>query len=338
VTGDRHAIGHRGVRVSPLGFGGAPIGNLYAPVAEADAQAALQEALERGIRYFDTAPFYGHGLSETRMGRALAGRPRDSFVVSTKVGRLITRDESRCDALNDGFAVQGTRAVFDYSRGGVQRSFEASLRRLGVDYVDILLLHDIGRLTHGDRHSELLRQALDEALPAMAALRDSGAVRAIGIGVNEQAVCLQVLPHFALDCIMLAGRYTVLEQHDSVEIMAQAAARGIRVLIAGAYNSGLLGPAGAPGATYNYAPVDAATLERARRIYAQCAVEGVDVGAAALQFPLAHPAVACVVAGQKSVQQVTSAVLRMATPIPARLWERLKHAGLLHAGAVVPGA
>jgi D-threo-aldose 1-dehydrogenase len=338
VTGDRHAIGHRGVRVSPLGFGGAPIGNLYVSVTEADAQAALQQALERGIRYFDTAPFYGHGLSEMRMGRSLSGRPRDSFVVSTKVGRLITRDESRRDALNDAFAVQGTRAVFDYSCGGVQRSFEASLRRLGVDYVDILFLHDIGRLTHGERHSEVLRQALDQALPTMVALRDSGAVRAIGIAVNEQSVCLEVLPHFALDCIMLAGRYTLLEQQDSVEIMAQAEARGIRVLIAGAYNSGLLGPAGAPGTTYNYAPVDAATLERARRIYALCALEGVDVGAAALQFPLAHPAVACVVAGQKSVQEVSSAVQRMATPIPARLWQRLKHAGLLHAGAVVPGA
>jgi D-threo-aldose 1-dehydrogenase len=338
VSGDRYAIGQRGVRVSPLGFGGAPIGNLYAPVTEADAQAALQEALERGIRYFDTAPFYGHGLSETRVGRALAGRPRDSFVVSTKVGRLITRDESRCDGLNDGFAVQGTRAVFDYTRGGVQRSFEASLRRLGVEYVDILFLHDIGRLTHGDRHPERLRQALDEALPAMAALRDSGAVRAIGIGVNEQAVCLEVLPNFALDCIMLAGRYTLLEQQDSVEIMAQAEARGIRVLIAGPYNSGLLGPAGAPGTAYNYAPVDAATLERARRIYAQCALEGVDVGAAALQFPLAHPAVACVVAGQKSMQEVSSAVQRMATPIPARLWDRLKQAGLLYPGAMVPGA
>lgn len=338
MTGDRHAIGHRGVRVSPLGFGGAPIGNLYASVTEADAQAALQQALERGIRHFDTAPFYGHGLSEMRIGRSLAGRPRDSFVVSTKVGRLITRDESRREPLNDAFAVQGTRAVFDYSRAGVQRSFEASLRRLGVDYVDILFLHDIGRLIHGDRHSEVLRQALDEALPAMAALRDSGAVRAIGIGVNEQSVCLEVLPHFALDCIMLAGRYTLLEQQDSLEIMAQAEARGIRVLIAGAYNSGLLGPAGAPGTTYNYAPVDAATLERARRIYAQCALEGVDVGAAALQFPLAHPAVACVVAGQKSAQEVSSAVQRMATPIPARLWQRLKHAGLLHAGAVVPGA
>lgn len=338
MTGDRHTIGRREVRVSPLGFGGAPIGNLYAPVAEADAQAALHEALERGIRYFDTAPFYGHGLSEKRMGGALAGRPRDAFVISTKVGRRIERDGLLEYAFDDVFAVRGSRAVFDYSRDGVQRSFEASLRRLGVAYVDILFLHDIGRLTHGERHTEVLRQALDETLPAMATLRDSGAVGAIGIGVNEQAVCLEVLPRFDLDCIMLAGRYTLLEQRDSAEIMALAYGRGVRVMIAGAYNSGLLGPAGGPGATYNYAPVDAATLERARGIYAECASEGVDVGAAALQFPLAHPAVACVVAGQRTVQEVISAVTRVSTPIPTRLWERLKRAGLIDADAVVPAA
>jgi D-threo-aldose 1-dehydrogenase len=325
------------VRVSSLGYGGAPIGNLYTSVAEDDAQAALHGALKRGIRYFDTAPFYGHGLSEERMGRVLAGRPRDAFVVSTKVGRRIEQDERRQHTGDDGFAVRGSRAVFDYSREGVQRSFEASLRRLGVAYVDILLLHDIGRETHKDRHAEVLKQALDEALPAMAALRDSGAVGALGIGVNEQAVCLEVLPRFDLDCIMLAGRYTLLEQQDSFEVMAQAQARGVRILIAGAYNSGLLGPANGPGASYNYAPVDAPMLERARRIYAQCALEGIDVGAAALQFPLAHPAVACVVAGQRTVQEVISAVTRMATPIPAHLWARLKDAGLIDAGAVVPG-
>jgi D-threo-aldose 1-dehydrogenase len=336
--GDRHTIGRRGVRVSPLGFGGAPIGNLYTPVSEADAQAALHGALARGIRYFDTAPFYGHGLSEERMGRALAGSPRDAFVVSTKVGRCIERDELREGTVNDVYAVRGSRAVFDYSRDGVQRSFEASLQRLGVAYIDILFLHDIGRLTHHDRHTEVLRQALDEALPAMAALRDSGAVGAIGIGVNEQAVCLEVLPRFDLDCIMLAGRYTLLEQQDSSEVMALAQARDVRVLIAGPYNSGLLGPANSPGASYNYAPVDAPTLERARKIYAQCAAEGIDVGAAALQFPLAHPAVACVVAGQRSAQEVISAVTRMTTPIPARLWDRLKCAGLIDAGAVVPAA
>ena len=335
---DRYTIGRRGIHVSPLGFGGAPIGNLYAPVAEADVQAALHGALERGIRYFDTAPFYGHGLSEERIGRALAGSPRDAFVVSTKVGRRIERDELREGMLNDVYAVRGSRAVFDYSRDGVQRSFEASLQRLGVAYIDILFLHDIGRLTHGDRHREVLKQALDESLPAMAVLRDSGAVGAIGIAVNEQAVCLEVLPRFDLDYIMLAGRYTLLEQQDSSEVMAEAKARGVRVLIAGPYNSGLLGPANGPGATYNYAPVDAPTLERARRIYAQCAAEGVDVGAAALQFPLAHPAVACVVAGLRTVEEVTIAVTRMTTPIPARLWERLKYAGVVDPGAAVPAA
>lgn len=327
------------MRVSSLGFGGAPIGNLYAPVAETDAQAALVEALDRGIRYFDTAPFYGYGLSEERMGRALAGRPRDAFVISTKVGRRIERDE-RCEHTrnDDVYAVQGNRAVFDYSRDGVQRSFEASLQRLGVTYIDILLLHDIGELTHGLRHTEVLRQALDEALPAMAALRDAGAVGAIGIGVNEQAVCLEVLPHFDLDCIMLAGRYTLLEQQNSSEVMRQAQARGVRILIAGPYNSGLLASANGPGTNYNYAPVDASMLERARRIYAECAAEGVDVGAAALQFPLAHPAVACVVAGQRTAQELLSAVTRMTTPIPACLWKRLRSSGLMSASAVLPTA
>jgi D-threo-aldose 1-dehydrogenase len=338
ATEQRPAIGSREMRVSALGFGGAPLGNLYAPVAEADTQAAIQEALARGIRYFDTAPFYGHGLSEERMGRALAGSPRDSFVISTKVGRRIARDPSVSQAMNDAFAVGGSRAIFDYSRDGVRRSFEASLRRLGLDYIDILLLHDIGRLTHGDRHGEVLKQALDEALPAMTALRDSGTVRAIGIGVNEQAACLEVLAHFRLDCIMLAGRYTLFEQKDSAEIMAHAAANRIAILVAAPYNSGLLAGAGGPGATYNYAPADAATLERARSIYAQCAQEGIEVGAAALQFPLGHPAVATVVAGLRSRDEVTSAVSRMTTPIPARLWERLKRAGLIAPDVAVPGA
>ena len=329
------AIGRHRVSVSPLGFGGAPIGNLYAPVSEADARAAIDEALTRGIRYFDTAPFYGHGLSEERMGRVLAGHPRTSFVVSTKVGRLISGDDSR-RGMADGFAVQGSRAVFDYSRDGVQRSFEASLERLRVDYVDILYLHDIGRMTHGERHPEVLRMALDEALPTMAALRDSGAVGAIGLGVNEQDVCLEVLPRFDLDCIMLAGRYTLLEQRHAAELMRQAQDRDIRMVVAGPYNSGLLANATGPGETYNYAPVDESTREQARRIYEDCAAEEVDVGAAALQFPLAHPAVACVVAGMRNSSEVASAVQRMEARIPAALWQRLRHHGLVDAGAVLP--
>jgi D-threo-aldose 1-dehydrogenase len=339
VVLERHTIGSN-VRVSPLGFGGAPIGNLYTQVSEDDALGALEAAFEQGIRYFDTAPFYGHGLSEERMGRVFAGRPRDRFVVSTKVGRLVSREPSRRDtrARGDAFAVEGSRAVFDYSRDGVQRSFEASLKRLGVTRIDILFLHDVGRLTHGERHAEVLRLALEEALPAMAQLRATGAVGALGIGVNEQEVCLEVMPRFDLDCVMLAGRYTLLEQRNSAELMAGAQARSVRVLVAGAYNSGLLGPASAPGATYDYTPVDGVTLERARSLYAQCALEGVDLGAAALQFPLAHSAVAGVVAGQRTREEVLSAVARMKMPIPGRLWERLKRAGLLSADAIVPGA
>lgn len=335
MSSHTHATASHRVSVSPLGFGGAPIGNLYAPVSEEDAQLALHEALEHGIRYFDTAPFYGHGLSEERIGRALAGRARASFVISTKVGRLISSDDSPRE-MPDGFAVRGTRAAFDYSRAGVQRSFEASLERLGVDQIDILYLHDIGRLTHGERHPEVLRIALDEALPAMAALRESGAIRAIGLGVNEQEVCLEVLSRFDLDCIMLAGRYTLLEQRNALELMRQAQTRGVRILVASPYNSGLLaGPVG-PGETYNYAPVDEPTREHARRIYAECAAERVDVGAAALQFPLAHPAVAGVVAGQRNAAEVSSAVKRMRTHIPATLWERLRRRGLIDEEAVLP--
>jgi D-threo-aldose 1-dehydrogenase len=326
-----------GVQVSPLGFGGAPIGNLYEKVTEEEAQGALAAALDQGIRYFDTAPFYGHGLSEERMGRALAGRPRDSYVLSTKVGRLVSREPSDSRAVGDQFAVEGTRAVFDYSRDGVQRSFETSLQRLGVTRIDILFLHDIGTLTHGARHGEVLRLALEEALPAMARLRESGAVNAIGVGVNEQDVVLEVLPRFPLDCVMLAGRYTLLEQQHSAELMAYAQAHHVKVLVAGAYNSGLLGPPNAPGATYNYGPVDAVTLERARSLYAECAHEGVDVGAAALQFPLAHPAVAGVVAGLRSRDEVLSAAARVHAQLPATLWDRLMRSGLLPDSAYVPG-
>jgi D-threo-aldose 1-dehydrogenase len=327
-----------GLQVSPLGFGGAPIGNLYEKVPEEEAQAALAAALDQGgIGYFDTAPFYGHGLSEERMGRAFSARPRDSYVVSTKVGRLVSRGLSGSRAAGDQFAVEGTRAVFDYSRDGVQRSFEASLQRLGVSRIDILFLHDIGRLTHGARHPEVLRLALDEALPEMARLRESGAVKAIGIGVNEQEVVLEVLPRFPLDCVMLAGRYTLLEQQHSAELMAYAQAHGVKVLVAGVYNSGLLGPSSAPGATYDYGPVDATTLERARCLYAECAREGVDVGAAALQFPLAHPAVACVVAGLRSRNEVLSAAARIGARLPGSLWERFMRSGLLPQDAYVPG-
>ena len=319
-----------------LGFGAAPLGNLYAEVDEDAAQATLAAARRCGIRYFDTAPFYGHGLSERRLGAAFAAWPRKDFVVSTKVGRLIEADAAQSARINDGFAVSGSRAIFDYSRDGVRRSFEASRRRLGVERIDILLLHDVGRLTHGERHAQTLAQALDEALPEMARLREDGLVGAIGLGVNEQEVCLEILPRFPLDCIMLAGRYTLLEQQASRELMREAQRGKVKIIVAGPYNSGLLGAARGPGATYTYASADAATLARAREIYAICTEAGVDVGAAALQFPRAHPAVATVVAGLRSVEEVESAAVRRDAAIPRTLWPRLREAGILSSDAALP--
>jgi D-threo-aldose 1-dehydrogenase len=323
-------------RLPRLSFGGAPIGNLYAGVAEDGAIDTVLHARQLGIHHFDTAPYYGYGLSETRLGTALAGVPRTDYSLSTKVGRLLLDADDSRPAPDDGFAVHGRQAVFDYSRDGILRSVESSLRRLGTDHVEILLLHDIGALTHGARHASILRQALDEALPAMAELRSQGVCGAIGLGVNEQDVCLQVMPAFALDVIMLAGRYTLFEQRDSARLMAEAMRRNVAVMAAGPYNSGLLGADDAPGATYNYAPADAATRARAQRYYDLCARFRVTVGAAALQFPLAHPAVATVVCGLRSPAEVDSAVQRMHEHLPPALWDELRRAGLLDACASTP--
>jgi len=319
-----------------LGLGAAPIGNLYAQVREADARATLLEALRIGIRHIDTAPYYGHGLSEERVGRALREMPPGSAVISTKVGRLIEQDSSRRDRLNDGFAVHGSRTRFDYSRDGVRRSFDASLKRLAIERVGVLLLHDVGRETHGDRHPQMLRQALDEALPAMAELREAGVVGAIGIGVNEVAVCREIIPQFPLDCIMLAGRYTLLEQTDALSLLDEAWERSVSVIVAGPYSSGLLSDSQAPGSTYNYVPVSQAVLARARTIYTFCAAHGIDVGAAALQFPLAHRAVASVVAGLRSVKEVATARARMEAAIPSLVWQELRAAGVMIPEAPVP--
>lgn len=328
-------VGATATSVSALGFGAAPIGNLYEEVDEDQALSAIREAHAAGVRYFDTAPYYGYGLSESRLGRGLRDLPRRSLTISTKVGRRV-HDDAAAVGQRDGFAVDGRRAEFDYSRDGVLRSVESSLRRLATDYIDILLLHDIGRLTHGERHEAVLRQALEEAMPAMAELKASGVCRAIGIGVNEQDIALELMPLFPLDCVMLAGRYTLLEQHAGLAALHEAQRRNVSILVAGPYSSGLMSDARAPGSTYNYAPVDARTLQRAERIYTVCAAHGVDVGAAALQFPLAHPAVATVVAGMRSPTEAQSAAQRMRAALPTALWQDLHAAGLLEAEAPTP--
>ncbi len=322
------------MRLTRLGFGAAPIGNLYTEVDERQALAAVQAAWDSGIRYFDTAPYYGYGLSEDRLGRALGGVSRSSFVLSTKVGRRVYSASGAGGS--DGFAVKDHYAEFDYSRGGIRLSVEESLRRLKTDYIDILLLHDVGAMTHGERHAQVLRQALEESLPAMADLKASGVCRAIGIGVNEQAVCLELLPRFPLDYIMLAGRYTLMEQAAGLPVLSEAGRRSVGVLVAGPYNSGLLSGALRPGDTYNYQPVAPEIQRRAAQLYDVCAHTGIEVGAAALQFPLAHPAVASVVAGMRSVNEVASAAARLKATIPVSFWQQLRQSGFLLAEAPTP--
>lgn len=335
TTRTGRAVGKTAIALSPLAFGGAPIGNLYAAVDDATAIDAVTRAWQRGIRHFDTAPYYGYGLSERRLGTALSAFDRNSFTLSTKVGRVI---ESRGGSVDhaDGFAVDQGSAHFDYSRDGVMRSIEASLAHLQTDHVELLLLHDIGALTHGARHEQVLRQALNEALPAMAELRDSGVCRAIGIGVNEEAVCLEVMRQFPLDVIMLAGRYTLFEQQHSRAVMADAQARGVAILAAGPYNSGLLGDSAGPGEFYNYQPATKEVRQKAQCLYDICGAANADVGAAALQFPLAHPAVASVVCGLRSLAEVDIAADRLQMPIPPAIWPALRELGLLCADVPVP--
>ena len=322
------------VALTKLGFGAAPIGNLYTAVGDRDAIAAVHHAWAQGIRYFDTAPYYGYGLSEQRLGAALSDVPRDSYTLSTKVGRTVSRDTGPTEG-TDGFATSG-RAMFDYSRDGIRRAVDASLQRLRVQYIDILLLHDIGELTHGARHAEVMRQVFDESLPTLAELKRDGVCGAVGLGVNEQAVCLEVLAETSLDCIMLAGRYTLLEQANSALLLEEATRRAVSIIVAGPYNSGLLSAAEGPGLTYNYAPANPEVLDTALQLYHASWDANIDIGAAALQFPLAHPAVVSVVAGMRSRDEVVSAIRRFNTEIPGTFWQTLKEQGLLQPGAPTP--
>jgi D-threo-aldose 1-dehydrogenase len=322
------------VQLSPIGFGGAPIGNLFSVVEDDAAQMALQSAWNGGVHYFDTAPYYGYGLSEQRLGRFLSRLGTAKATLSTKVGRLISAADAGAPALGE-YAAKGN-AVFDYSRDGVLRSFESSLERLQVERIDILLLHDVGAATHGPYHAEMLRQALDEALPTMAQLRAQGGCSAIGIGVNEESVCLEVMRHFDLDCILLAGRYSLLDHVSLHGVMAEARRRKVDLIIGGPYNSGLLAGRSAPGATYDYRPASDSVLQHAHRLYALCGELGIDVGAVALQFPLAHPAVVAVVAGLRSEAEVALALERIRKPVPAAAWQALRNAGFVSPDAPTP--
>ncbi len=331
-------LGSTGVAVTRLGFGAASLGNLYRAVDDATARATAVAAWDAGLRYFDTAPYYGFGLSERRVGDVLRAHP-DEYVLSTKVGRLIVP----CAKAEDkhGFCSPMPFApVYDYSYDGIMRSFEDSLQRLGLSRIDIIYMHDIGRVTHGKRHEELFAIAMDGGYKAMHRLREQGLVRAIGLGVNEYEVCEQAMAYGDFDCFLLAGRYTLLEQGALDSFFPACAKKGVSIVIGGPYNSGILavGTKSKQAMTYNYASAPAEIIQKAQRIEQICDRHKVPLAAAALQFPLGHPVVASVIPGLGNPERVTKTVELMQTKIPTALWRELKESGLLHPQAPLPAA
>jgi D-threo-aldose 1-dehydrogenase len=333
---ERRAIGKTKLSVTALGFGAAPLGNLYEPVSDAAAKGAIDAAWASGRRLFDTAPFYGYGLSERRIGDALREQPRDQFVLSTKVGRLIRRGWHESKAQEMFRSPMPFHARFDYSYDGVMRSIEDSYQRLGLDSIDIALIHDIGRTTHGDDHDAMMKVAMEGGYRALDELRRNGQILAIGLGINEVDVCLQAMLHGDFDCFLLAGRYTLLEQAALDDLLPACAAKNISVIVGGPFNSGILARADAVDATYNYEVAPPAIRDRVRRLVEICQAHHVSLPAAALQFTLAHPMVASVIPGARSESEVASHHDMLAARIPAGFWLELRSAGLLHAAAPVP--
>jgi D-threo-aldose 1-dehydrogenase len=323
-----------------LGLGGAPLGNLFAPIDDGDAIALVRHAFDRGVRYFDTAPHYGSGLSEHRIGAALRGVPRDDYVLSTKVGRLLAPDPTAPHDQHGYVDVLPFVQRWDYSFDGTLRSIDDSLQRLGLARIDYVFVHDVARDAHGDAQPQRFREAMDGALPALARLRAEGTIAGFGLGVNEWQVCADALAHADLDVLLLAGRYTLLDQTALPELLPLCVKRGTRVVVGGPFNSGILatGTRPADGRTvyFNYAPAPPDVIARAAAIERLCASHGVALKAAALQFPRAHPAVACVLAGARTASELDENLALAAHPIPEAYWRELRARRLVPENAPLP--
>ena len=332
-------IGETGLRVPRLGFGGAAIGGFYSDVPQDQAVRTILRALELGVRYFDTAPQYGHGKSERYFGLALQGVPRDDFVLSTKVGRVL---EPATGPVEDPTFVNLPPfvAVYDFSRDGVLRSLEQSLHRLSLDHVDIALIHDPdeGESVLHKSFGEPVHyiQALQEAYPTLADLRSQGVVKAIGVGMNQWQALARFAQDADFDCFLVAGRYTLLDQSALPEMLPLAEQKNISVILGGPYNSGLLASDLSPGSHYFYAQAPPDVIERAREIKSACDRHGVPLKAAALEFGLAHPAVAATIPGARSVSEVEENLRMVEFPIPVELWEELRYSRLIPQNAPIP--
>ena len=320
-----------------LGLGGAPLGNLFAPVTDVDARATLDAAWASGCRSFDTAPHYGHGRSERRVGDALRDRPRDDFVLSSKVGRLLRPNPAAAPDQHGYVGVLPFDQHWDYSADGVRRSLDDSLQRLGLARLDLVYVHDLDAATHGTQAPQVLRQVLDETLPALQRLKAEGLIRAVGLGVNDVAVVLEVLRECELDALLLAGRYSLLDHSALPALLPQCLARGVHVALGGVFNSGILatGTRGAP-ARFNYAPAARPWIEHTARIEALCKRHHVPLRAAALQFALAHPAIEIVMLGARSPHEWRDAQTMLRQPVPAAFWHDMRRAGLLPPDAPTP--
>jgi D-threo-aldose 1-dehydrogenase len=319
-----------------LGLGGAPLGNLFSAIDDQQADAVVAAAWASGCRSFDTAPHYGNGLSEQRFGRALRSH-RDAFV-SSKVGRLLLPDAGAPSAQHGYVDLLPFVQRFDYGRSGTRRSVEDSLQRLGRARLDAVYVHDLDITTHGERAPRVLSQVLDECLPELHRLQREGLVGAIGLGVNDVQVVLEVLREADLDVLMLAGRYSLLDQAALPQLLPECLRRGVRIALGGVFNSGILatGVRGSAPARFDYAPASADWVAHSAAIERVCEAFSVPLRAAALQFPLAHPAIDIVMVGARSVAEWHDAVAIMGTGIPPEFWAALRDAGLLPAQAPTP--
>jgi D-threo-aldose 1-dehydrogenase len=333
-TWDR--LDNGGLTFTELGFGTAPLGNLYRAVTEAEAEAILDAAWAGGVRYYDTAPLYGFGVAERRLGRALYGAPRDDYVLSTKVGRLLRPclPENR-DGIGKWFDVPARQEVYSFTYDGVMRSIDFSLERMGVDRFDILYVHDIDVPNQGSRAAVDAR--VDELMRggyyALLSLRDQGVIRAFGAGVNEWEVCEELTRRGDFDIFLLAGRYTLLEQEALTSFLPLAESRGIGIVIGGPYNSGILATGPVEGAYYDYEPAPPGIRERVGRIEAVCRDHGVAMVEAAFRFPLRHPAVVSVIPGGQTQAEMAQNLEVAAATIPSALWDDLKAQGLMRQDA-----
>lgn len=333
----RQPVGAAGIELSRIGFGGAPLGDLRRAPSEADARALLDAAWDAGIRYFDTAPMYGNGLSERRIGDFLRDKPRDSYVLSTKVGRMLVPDRAHAlERWGGDMRAMPFRFEFDFSYDAIMRSHELSLQRLGLERIDMLYLHDLGRFAQGDNHDATWRQTVEGGIGALQRLREDGTVRGIGAGVNEWQVLDALLDQGKWDVFLLANRYTLLDQEVLDHFLPRCVKEGVAIVDGAPLNAGILATGAIEGAMYDYRPATEAVLDRVRRLEAICNDHRVPLVAVALNFPLGHQAVASIIPGFAQLSDLTTNLGHYHRPIPDVLWADLREAGLLHPDAPIP--